>query len=199
MYNTQFRPMSQGGFLPAVRLAGAPRQLAVPNLGYSRQTFAGRAHGTPAFLGQVQLGATVEEWYKRARASLERYRFLKNQIQTIDNKVARDSVIAWLGSPNVPDTPEYRYAAVLQDFTFDAAPQNEGIQAYAESRRQNRVSKLEDWNDELNEKIEAARITYGSRAAPPTPGAEPKPKPGPDLTWPIIGVGAAIALAVILA
>lgn len=203
MYNPQYRPSMQGAFLPAVRLATAPRQIPVPSLGYSRATFGGRAHGTPGFLGEVRLGqaasALAQEYYNRARAALERYRFLKNQIATIDNKVARDTIIAWLGSPNITDTPEYRYARVLQDFTFDAAPAQEGIAAYDESRRRNRVDKLEEWNDDLNEKIEAARITYGSRPAPTQPGKDDKNgKPsGPDLTLPLIGVGALIALGLI--
>jgi hypothetical protein len=189
---SQFRPVAHGAFLPQVRLAGMPRQ-------------QGLQYGQAPFLGTVRLSqgpsALAEEYYKRARASLERYRFLKNQIQTIDNKVGRDSIVTWLGSPNVVDSPEYRYARVLQDFTYDAAPAQEGIAAYDESRRRNRVDKLEDFNDELNQKIESARVTYGSRPAPTVPGkngnGNGKPEPGPDLTIPIIAAGAAVALAVI--
>ena len=204
-----FRPVAHGAFLPAVRLAGGrnPQPYAPAAVGYAKQTFGGRAYGTPAFLGQVrlggvQLGATAEDWYKRARASLDRYRFLKGQIATVNNEVGRATITTWLGSPSVVDSPEYRYAAVLQDFTFDASPAQEGINAYSSenSRRRSRVEKLEAFNDELNEKIEAARITYGTRTPPTQPGKDENGKPpaGPDLTWPIIGVGAAVALAVLL-
>lgn len=181
----QFRPVASRAFLPQVRLAGMPRQ-------------TGLQYGQAPFLGTVQLGQTAEEWYKRARASLERYRFLKAQIATIDNNVGRDSIVTWLGSPNVVDSPEYRYATVLQDFTYDAAPANEGIQAYSISRRQNRVEKLEDYNDDLMAKIEAARVTYGSRPAPTGNGAAvTPPAKGPDLTVPLLLAGGAIAAAII--
>lgn len=195
MYSTQFRPMSQGAFLPAVRLSSAP---AGPLMRPGAQTFGGSAHGTPPFLGQVQLGQTAETWYKRARASLERFWVLKNQIQSIDNKVARDSLTAWLGSAGIPDTPEYRYASVNQDFTVDASPENEGIQAYTVSRRQNRVEKLEAFNDELNQKIEAARVTYGARPTPTAPAPAPAPvSAGPDLTLPLVGLAAIIGIALL--
>ncbi len=197
MNETQFRTGAQGGFLPAVRMgAGAHQPQYAPAVARGNQTFAGRAYGTPAFMGQVRLGQTAETWYKRARAALDRFRFLKNQVATIDNKVERDSIVAWLGGPNVVDSPEYRYAAVLQDYTFDASVENEGIEAYAVGRRQSRVEKLEQYNDDLNAKIESARVTYGSR--PVTPGAPAPVAAGPDLTLPIVGVGLLIAAAVVL-
>ncbi len=194
MNSTQFQPVVQNGFLPAARIAGGRRPQYTPSIGNGNQTFAGRAYGTPGFLGQVQLGQTAETWYKRARGALERFRFLKNQVPTIDNKVARDTIVSWLGSPNVVDSPEYRYAAVLQDYTFDASPDNEGIQAYSVGRRQSRVEKLEAYNDDLNARIESARVTYGSRAVTAAPPGAPAPTT--DLTLPILGVGALIAVAV---
>ncbi len=196
MNSTQFRPVVQSGFLPAARIAGDRRPQYTPAVGNGSQTFAGRAYGTPGFLGQVRLGQTAETWYQRARAALERFVFLKKQIASIDNKVARDTIVAWLGSPGIDGTPEYRYAMVNQDFTEDVA--RDGIQAYTVSRRQGRVEELESFNDQLSQKIESARVTYGSRAVTPTPATAAAPAPAMDLTLPILGVGALVAAAIFL-
>ncbi len=193
MNSTQLQPVAQNGFLPAARIAGDRRPQYTPYRGGGNQTFAGRAYGTPGFLGAVRLGQTAQTWYNRARAARERFQTLKGQIATIDNKVARDTIIAWLGGPGIEGTPEWRYAGVTFNFTTSVA--QEGIQAYDKSDRQGRVEQLESFNDELSQKIESARVTYGSRSVPTVPGVTP-PAPTMDLTLPILGVGALIAVAV---
>jgi hypothetical protein len=185
MYTQTFRPANSKAFLPQVRMSGTTtRPVAYP---------------VQPFLGQVRLGETLEGWYKRAQASLERYRFLKAQIQTVNNDVGRSTIIAWLGGPEVVGTAEYRYARVLEDFTYDAAPNREGINAYSTSRRTNRIEKLEEFNDQLNAKIEASRIQYGTRPAPGAPdtGTQQKPSTAPNLTVPILAAGAIVGLAIL--
>jgi N-formylglutamate amidohydrolase len=183
MYTQTFRPAAHGAFLPQVRMGGVmTRPVTRP---------------VEPFLGQVRMGETLEGWYKRAQASLERYRFLKAQVQTINNDIGRQVITAWLGNPNAVDTPEYRYAAVLQDFTYDAAPAQEGLDAYSTSRRTNRIEKLESFNDELNEQIEAARVQYGTRVVPGAPSASPQPSTSSNLTVPLLVAGAAVAAAII--
>jgi len=185
-YAASFRPAAHGAFLPQVRLAGSmTRQVAYP---------------VQPFLGQVRMGVTTEEWYKRASASLERYRFLKSQIQSVNNDVGRQSLTMWLGTIAVDESPEYRYATVLSDFN-DA--KKTGLTVYDIDRRTGRIEKLENINDQFNQKIEAARISYGTRDVPATtppggtPGGQQPPTKTPDLTVPLLVAGAAVAVAII--
>lgn len=180
MYTQTFRPASQGAFLPQVRLGGSmTRRVAYP---------------VQPFLGAASMGATTEEWYKRASAALERYNFLKGQIQTINNDMGRASITAWLGSTKVDESPEYRYASVADDFRQAKA---EGLQVYDVDRRTNRIEKLEEVNDEFNKKLEAARVSYGTRPAPAAGAPPAAPSAGPDLTVPLLVAGGAIAAAII--
>lgn len=196
---TQFTPAARGAFLPAISMAGAKRRqgYAPAAVGHGSQTFAGRAYGTPAFMGQVRLGQTAETWYKRAGSALAQFRYLKEQIQTINNQAGRDSIIMWLGSQSIDESPEYRYATVNQNYTVDANVNDEGIAAYDSSQRQGRVEKLEKINNDFSARIDAARSTYGRRAVPGTGGVATAPAPM-DLTLPIVGVGVLIAGVLLL-
>ncbi len=197
MNETQFRTGAQGGFLPAVRMgAGAHQPQYAPAVGRGNQAFSGRAYGTPAFMGQVQLGQTAQTWYNRARAAMERFQILKAQVQGIDNQAARNTIVTWLGRPGIEGTPEWRYAGV--NFNFTTSVQEFGIEAYDKSDRQGRVEDLESFNDQLSNKIDLARVTYGSRPVTPVIPGVPAPVTGPDLTLPIVGVGLLVAAAVIL-
>jgi hypothetical protein len=198
-----FRPISGGGFLPQLRLSGA---LAVQ----SRQAQAfypaanlGQApRDDRGFYPQVGLGQdtqTAQSWYERAKKSMDRYKFLSSRVGTIANKTEREAILTWLGQPNVAGSPAERYVTVLSDFTQDVAA--EGVGAYNVERRQNRVEKLEEFNDQLDVKVKAAVQTYGELpgqpAAPGTPAAAAAAA-GPDLTVPILIGAGAIALALIL-
>lgn len=173
-------------FLPEVKLSGPP-QISL---------------GRP-FLGQAVMGQdmqTAQAWYERAKKSIDRYKFLKSRVEAIANKTERENVKTWMGAPGVAGTPEYRFASVVSDFTQDVA--KEGVGAYNIERRQNRVADLEDVNDAFDQKIKFAIQTYGELPASAIPGYQPPggaaPSKGPDLTIPIVGVGAAIVLALLL-
>jgi hypothetical protein len=120
-------------------------------------------------------------------------------VGTIANKTEREAIITWLGTPAVSGSPEERFATVQSDFVQDVAA--EGVGAYNVERRQNRISKLEDFNDQLDIKVNAALQTYGGlpqdiKAAPTAPGAPAAA--APDLTVPLLIGAGAIALALIL-
>ncbi len=197
MDGTQFKTGAQGGFLPAVQMSAGSHRPQYTPAGLGTQTFAGRAHGTPAFMGQVQLGQTAQTWYNRARAAMERFQILKAQVQGIDNQAARNTIVTWLGRPGIEGTPEWRYAGVSYNYTTSV--QEEGVQAYDKPDRQGRVEDLESFNDQLSSKIALAQVTYGSRPVTPvTPGVPAPVVAGPDLTLPIVGVGLLVAAAVVL-
>ncbi len=182
-----FRPMGGTAFLPSVHLAG-------PYEATFQEHRARAFYGPVSYLGQDT--ATAQAWYERAKKALDRYRFLKSRLEAIDYKPEREAIKTWLGAPNVPGTPEYRFASVNSDFTQDVA--QEGVGAYNVDRRQNRVVELEEYNDTFDQKVKAAVQAYGERAVP-MPGAAPAaPAAGPDLTIPIIAAGGAVALALLL-
>jgi len=173
-----FRPVGGSAFLPAVRLAGLAQQ-------------------PQAFYGAVSLGQdvtqTARDWYERAKNAIDRFRFLKTRLEAIDYKPERENIKTWLGDPNIPGTPEYRFARVQDDFTSDVAA--EGIGAYNKEQRQMRVAELEGMNNTFEEKVTAAAKLYGERP-PTTPGTQPAAK-GPDLTVPLLVAGGVVALAIL--
>lgn len=170
-------------FLPQIRLSGTPQS---------------HPHApTGPFLGgrMYTLGKTAQEWYEAAKTALTRYEFLKNRVSTVDNRVERENIVTWMGQIDIPGTPEYRYNAVKSDFISDVA--REGVGAYNVSRRQNRVSELQDYNDELNNLIDDAIKTHGARETGIR--TEIREVGGPDLTWPILGGAALVGLGLLLA
>lgn len=201
MQGTQWRPAAapRNGFLPAVNISGARRQ---PMFGQF-PTFGGNAAlaqrqqlqlAGRQQLGRPYLGQTPEEWYRRAGAALARYDFLKNQIATIDNQSARESIRRWLGTSEIPGTAEYRYVRVKDDYVGDVG--RIGIQAtYSEDRRTGRIEELEDYNVQLNDKIRSAQSTHGTRPSPTGDQGDKGDRgaPAPDYTVPIlIGAGAVV-------
>jgi hypothetical protein len=146
--------------------------------------------------GRYVLGQTAQEWYDKAKAALARYEFLIKQMDTIGSQNAINQIKVWLGDPSIPDSPSYRYTTVKSDFTQDVAA--EGVGAYNVERRQNRVEKLEDFNGEFKDLIEEALKEFGTRRIVTRPGERVEVE-GPDLTLPILGGAAAVALAIVLA
>lgn len=196
---TAFRPIQGGGFLPPVALQGVGAQRVQARRAQAFYPTVNLGQALPAeqgFLPQVSLGQdlqTAQSWYERAKKSIARFEFLRQRVGAIANKTEREAIITWMGNASVPGTPEYRYTTVKSDFTSDVA--REGVGAYNVERRQGRIEELEEFNDELNTKVEAAIRTYGEL---PTP-ASPQPQAaGPDLTVPILVGAGAIALALIL-
>jgi len=174
---------AHAAFLPEVKLSGPP------------QMSLGRPFLGQAFMGQDT--QTAQAWYERAKKAIDRYRFLRNRVEAVANKTERENIKTWLGAPNVPDSPEERFATVVSDFTEDVAA--EGVGAYNIERRQRRITKLEDFNDQLDSKVKFAIQTYGELPASALPGYQsPGGSKVPDLTIPIVGVGAAIVLALLL-
>ena len=181
-----FRPQMKQGFLPSVQMSGYQPQ---------PQGFLGGARLLalpPVTLGQDN--QTAQGWYERAQKSIERYKFLKARVETIANKTERENLKTWLGAPNIPGTPEYRYNSVVSDFTQDVA--REGVGAYNVTRRQDRVAQLESINDEFDSRVQASIKTYG--ALPPTTTVTQQGAPAPSMTTPLLIAGGAIALAILL-
>ncbi len=143
------------------------------------------------------LGATDLEWYQRAKAATAAYDDLVRRTNILASVSARRAIFDWLGSPNNPTSPAYRYRSVVSDIQTDVeayTPPNYG--AYAVERRQNRVTELEKINEDFKNRVRASEREVGQLPPPGTitvPGA-----PGPDLTLPIVGAGVAVVAAILL-
>jgi len=144
------------------------------------------------------LGASDFEWYQRAKAAIAAYEDLVRRTNLIASAAPRRTIFDWLGSPNNPTSPAYRYRSVASDVQTDVeafTPPNYG--AYAVERRQDRVTELEAINEEFKNRVRAAEREHGQ--LPPGQVGPPGPAgPGADLTLPIVGAGAAVALAIVL-
>lgn len=144
------------------------------------------------------LGASDYEWYQRAKAAIAAYEDLVRRTNEIANQTARNQITSWLGSPNNPTSPAYRYRSVVSDVQTDVegfTPPNYG--AYAVERRQNRVEELESINEDFKNKVRAAEREFG-QLPPPRERRVEVPGAAPDLTVPIIGAGVAVAAAIVL-
>lgn len=144
------------------------------------------------------LGASNLEWYQRAKAGIAAYDDLVRRSNALASVSARRAIFDWLGSPNNPTSPAYRYRSVVSDIQSDVeayTPPNYG--AYAVERRQNRVTDLEKINEDFKNRVRASEREVGQLPPPVTiPG--PPGAPGPDLTLPIVGAGVAVAAAIVL-
>lgn len=124
-------------------------------------------HPTLAAAG-AGLGETPADWYRRAKTAIARFDELLARTARIANQTERNRILAWIGKASTADTPAYRYATVKSDLQSDVeafTPPN--VNAYQVERRQDRITKLEGFNNELSSMITNAENVYGKLPAPP--------------------------------
>lgn len=175
--------MFAGGKL-STRTFGGPFRPAVPVLGAAMRSY--------------RLGDSDFEWYQKAKRAIAKYDELLRRVEGIGNITARRAIYDWLGSPNNPTTPAYRYRSVVSDVAVDVegyTPPNYG--AYALERRRGRVEDLEDVVEDFEAKVRASEREYGPVTVREVPGQVSPQAPGPDLTWPIVGAGVAVGLGLL--
>lgn len=175
---------------------GAPGHLTPGRLAPARGFGGGFSGGG---LAGPTLGQTATEWFERAKNAVAAYENLRDNIlPRLANLQARAEITTWLGTVYQDETPEYRWASVVGDITYDVA--REGVGAYNVERRQGRVEKLEEINDQFRDKVGAAGALLPAPKPEPEPGV-PQPPPTvefPDIGTPIaVGLGA-VALAVLI-
>lgn len=184
-YGWQRTHLGGGTFLPKVKMSGpwspAPAMVAGP------LTMGGHAS-----MGAT-MGKTAQEWYAAAGSAIKRYEFLLGQIDEIGSNSAINAIELWLGDVGVEGTPAYRYNAVRYNYLTTVAA--EGVGAYNVKRRQSRVRELQEFNDEFTDAIEQALQESGTRRTVIRGDGK---APATDLTLPIVGAGAAVALAIAL-
>jgi hypothetical protein len=130
------------------------------------QRFAtfGRARFFPSVLAArsgLFLGQAAQTWIERASSALDRYRALVMEIEEVGNDLARKTLLDQLGNRDLPNSPEYRYASVLQDVTEATGSV---VDAYTSNLRRERAETLEASNDELARKVASAKAQYGERS-----------------------------------
>lgn len=158
---------------------------------------AGVADGRTFYLGQ-----TPYDWFTRAQAAVALFENLKARAESLANKSDRDQILAWIGPAGSSDTPMERYLTVVEDIRFTS--EGENMAQYGISRLQNRVTKLENYNNELNTKVRAAEMVTGNTSPiGPRPATPIRPGPagtattaavmGSIPTWAWIAGGVALA------
>lgn len=152
-------------------------------------------------MGTFRLGQTGMEWYDRARNAVSAFERMLAQVEAMPS-LQKAEVLAWIGQTTDQSSPRYRYVSVVDDIrTVEAAdPLNYAV--YDVERRQNRVTKLEEFNQAFAGRIQLAQRTPAgqvpARSGAPAPTA---PAAGSDYTIPLVigGGAAAVLLAVLLA
>jgi hypothetical protein len=148
------------------------------------------------------LGLTAIDWFNRAQAAVAKYDGLLARAKAIAAASERDAVLSWIGSASDQESPAYRYAAVAEDVDF--AGQGENMDHYVKTHVQNRVPKLEAFNNELETKVRVAEMVTGGTPTPTPTGTTPAGRtPTPvaaktDWTLPLVIGGGAIAVAIIV-
>lgn len=120
---------------------------------------AGVADGRTFYLGQ-----TPYDWFTRAQAAVARFENLKARAESLPNKSDRSQILAWIGPVGSSDTPMERYMTVVEDIRFTS--EGENMSQYGISRLQNRVIKLENYNNELDTKVRSSEMVTGTTTSP---------------------------------
>lgn len=147
-----------------------------------------------------QLGQTPQEWYNRGKAAALAYQQLRDDVlPRIADLSSRAEITDWLGTVYQDDSPEHYWDAVSYNVNVTAAPENLGVGAYLDEKRQKRVTRLEETVKEFRQKVGDAGALVPEREAPRDDrGTTTIIKEGVDIGTPIgIGLGA-LAVAVIV-
>lgn len=157
----------------------------------------------PTLAGGDSLGQSPSEWYRRAKASMARYDELIGRTASIANQTERNKILAWVGNPGSDGTPAYRYTSVANDIQADVesfTPPN--VNAYQVERRQDRVKKLETYNNEFASMVSTAENVYGKLPEPIVINRDrtitQQAAGGTNWTLPLIVGGGAIAVAALV-
>lgn len=182
--------------------------MKAPQLGQS--VFIGHSwwppQGPAPSLAGPHLGqpTTPEGWYDLAKEELRIYDSLAARTARIANQSARQQIASqYIAGANDPTTAAYARNAVYADVVYDVerfVPLNYG--AYAVERRQERVVRLQEFNDDFEAAVRSAEDTYGILPEPQVITREVirerEIERAPDLTVPLLVGGGALALALIL-
>jgi hypothetical protein len=173
---------------------------------------SGLGRGTPSMFGgtafhsmgpSYALGATGSEWYQRAKQAEANFQALMARTARIANQTVRDQIVDWIGAPGSVDTPMERYNTLISDSDRAQGYTPLNTTEYERSQLQNRITKMESYNNQLKEKVKDAEDFYGILPepvviekfinVPGAPGAA-----GFNWTIPVaVGVGA-VALVALL-
>jgi hypothetical protein len=149
------------------------------------------------------LGATGADWYQRAKQAEANFQALLVRTQKIANKTVREEIADWIGAVGSVDTPMERYGTVIANTTKAESYTPLNTVEFERSQLQNRVTKLESYNSELQSKVKNAEDYYGILPEPViieklvnVPGASSAA--GTDWTVPIaVGVGTLVLVGII--
>lgn len=173
---------------------------------------SGLGRGTPSMFGgtvhhamgpSYRMGDTGAQWYQRAKQAEVNFQALLARTARIANKTLRDEVAAWVGAVGSVDTPMERYGTVIVNTNTAESYAPLNTTEFERSQLQNRVTKLESYNNEFQAKVKNAEDYYGILPEPVVierfvnvPGAPAAG--GTDWTIPIaVGVGTIVLVGLI--
>lgn len=114
-----------------------------------------------------QLGQVDQQWFARAKAGVAAYDDLWARTQLIGNKTYREQLAAkYHTKPEDQDGALYRRNSVAYNISQAESYTPVNYRLFAISQQQNRVSKLEDWNQDFREDVESGELEYGILPAP---------------------------------
>lgn len=140
------------------------RQAMLSDLGSGRGSFFSRPlslEGRIQYGLSAKLGVSAAQWYARAQNAVAQFDALVVRTAKIANQTYRNEVVAWVGDPSSSDTPRERYNTVVWDMNRAKSYTPLNTTEYDRSQLQNRVTKLEDYNQDFAAKVIAGENLYG--------------------------------------
>jgi|FLYN01.1.fsa_nt_gi hypothetical protein len=121
----------------------------------------------PAVAGPYLGQRTGERWYNEAKEEIAEYDNLLLRARKIANKEVREQIVArYTGDPADPESALYRRNSVEANVREAEAYTPVNFLIFEQSRVQNRVEKLKDWNEDFKRDVETAERTWGTLPEP---------------------------------
>lgn len=150
---------------------------------------------------RVHLGQAEQQWFARAKAAVAMYDNLVERIRRIASPPVREDLLSrFVGNPNNPESAVYRRNSVAFNVSEAESYTPVNYLVYQPDRVKNRVTKLENWDRELREEVEAAERTYGLLPEPVVVERvveKPAPPKEAPLTVPLV-IGGLVLVGVAL-
>jgi len=114
-----------------------------------------------------QLGQADQQWFARAKASVASYDDLWARAQQISDQAYRDQLAAkYHTKPEDQAGALYRRNSVAFDVSQAESFSPVKYSIYTDSAAQDKVTKLEGWNDQFRGDVEHGEQAYGTQAKP---------------------------------
>src|SRR5262245_12406085 len=118
---------------------------------------------SPAFMGAPALGQTEQQWYAEAKAQVAKFDQLVERTKRVAQKAARETLISDYGLNDPSDQAKALYTrnGVAENIARAESYTPVNYVLYSKREITNRVTRLQDYNRDVNRDVKYAEDSYG--------------------------------------